>query len=272
MLPLKRAAAPAAFLCLVFTCLAGCAPEARNLKLYFPDLGEGSSVIIKHPEKRDLIIIDTGTPMSAPKLRGIISKEKGYKVSLLALTHPHMDHSGGVFDLVSSKKPEGIVDNGEPLGAAGKRNKFFRWYDETIRSLPNYKAIKRGYTFHSGSLSLKALWPATLSGDWNANSLVFLLSYGKFKALLMGDGNRETIKELFKKRSKLKAELLWVGHHGASDSVTHRFLTNVSPKVAVISAGRDNYYGYPSKTTLKELSDLGIETFITGIDGDITVT
>ena len=52
-------------------------------------------------------------------------------------------------------------------------------------------------------------------------------------------------------------ELLKVGHHGSSGSSSAEFLEWATPRLAVISCGKDNPYGHPHQETLSRLENAG---------------
>ena len=72
----------------------------------------------------------------------------------------------------------------------------------------------------------------------------------------------------------LDSNVLKVGHHGSRNASTAEFLAEVSPAIAVISAGANNRYGHP---TLEVLSRLATEMtpdmiYRTGESGTIELT
>jgi competence protein ComEC len=56
---------------------------------------------------------------------------------------------------------------------------------------------------------------------------------------------------------RLKSGVLLVPHHGSKTSCSPAFLETVSPKVCVISAGKDNPFGFPNQDVLKRLRGAG---------------
>ena len=65
------------------------------------------------------------------------------------------------------------------------------------------------------------------------------------------------------------ADILKVGHHGSVTSSSLPFLEAVTPKIAVISAGRNNRYGHPHQTILDRLKTLNIPVLRVDQDGSI---
>ncbi len=63
-----------------------------------------------------------------------------------------------------------------------------------------------------------------------------------------------------------------VPHHGSDRSADRTFLKSVKPKAAIISAGKDNRFGHPSRAAIRNLKSLGTEIYRTDQDGNVTIT
>jgi len=63
--------------------------------------------------------------------------------------------------------------------------------------------------------------------------------------------------------------VLKVAHHGSDTSTTEEFLAVANPKLAVISAGKDNPFGHPSDEVMERLKEkLGSENIYQTYDGE----
>jgi competence protein ComEC len=62
---------------------------------------------------------------------------------------------------------------------------------------------------------------------------------------------------------------LKVAHHGSKTSTSPAFLAAVTPKVAVISVGKNNRYGHPTSEALERLGALQIPILRTDQGGTI---
>lgn len=114
-----------------------------------------------------------------------------------------------------------------------------------------------------------ALCPET-QADLNNGSVALMVAFGRTRALLCGDLEREGEEELRRSGLSLKADLLKVGHHGGASSCTEEFLREVAPTWAVVSAGRRNRFGHPSPKTLARLREAGIIVYRTDLHGAVT--
>lgn len=72
--------------------------------------------------------------------------------------------------------------------------------------------------------------------------------------------------------SKLKADVLKVGHHGSATSSIWQFVNEVKPKYALISCGPFGIYNHPNKDTVGRLQKVGAKVLTTYDHGNITVT
>ena len=68
-----------------------------------------------------------------------------------------------------------------------------------------------------------------------------------------------------------KLDVLVVGHHGSKTSTDLAFLQATKPDVAVISVGKDNYYGHPTEEVLFRLNLFGCDIYRTDVDGAILI-
>ncbi|MDE6675111.1 MAG: hypothetical protein K2K19_09940, partial [Acetatifactor sp.] len=59
--------------------------------------------------------------------------------------------------------------------------------------------------------------------------------------------------------------------HGSRYSTTESFLQAVTPRLALISAGRDNSYGHPHEELLKRLWEKGCRVVQTPESGAVTL-
>ena len=164
-----------------------------------------------------------------------------------------------------------IFDNGEPIIAGAQDSDFLRWYNDKIRTSPSYKVLRRGDEISFDRVVVSVLSPTpSLTSDWNTNSIVMRIEYGKFSALLMGDGNTSTEEFLKSREKSLKATILKVGHHGASDTGSFEFIKSVSPAIALVSVNKNNIRGYPSAEVIHRFLEAHAQIIKTSDEGTIS--
>ena len=70
----------------------------------------------------------------------------------------------------------------------------------------------------------------------------------------MGDAGVGVEKNLVSKYNLENITILKVGHHGSKTSTSEEFITEIKPKYAIISVGRNNRYNHPSKEVIDTLN------------------
>ena len=240
--------------------------QGAELKVWFLDVGEGEAIFIKTPDKKS-VLIDTGNLISGFEVVKFLHQQNVLELDALIITHPHLDHMGGVFHVLQQIKTLKHFDNGQNFKNS-RKNDALRWYASIFRE-NNYQALQAGENITLGEVSIDVLSPGKLTADWNTNSLVLKVSYGANSFLLMGDANIEAQNELLRQNIDLKADILKVGHHGAADSLSPKFITAVSPLFAVISVDANNLRGYPAQATLKMLQHAKVKVLLTSVESNI---
>lgn len=267
----------------------------RGLTITFLDVGQGDCICVE--EGRRHFLIDGGSSDTSDvdvyrmvpflKYRGISYLDAVF------VTHPDSDHENGIRGML-----EHYGENGIGIGMLVLPDVAGDSKNENYHSLVTLaedkgvpvRLIHAGERVESGALSLFCLHPAAgyANGDTNAYSTVLYLRYGQFSALFTGDlegeGERLVTEVLCGPRGQAdiwrggrtdmptgNISLLKVAHHGSRNSSSEAFLSAVSPRMAVISAGRDNSYGHPHAETLERLEGQGCVIFQTPKSGAVTI-
>ena len=186
----------------------------------------------------------------------------------MILTHPQLDHFGGLIDVVRNYQIGAFVSNGRksPIGAYKDLRESLIKNNIPYVALSESDRIKyKDYVFEILSPSQSNL----LSRELNDTALVMLLKSSNLTALYTGDAGFNIENELMKKYD-LNVDILKVGHHGSKYASSMEFLNKVSPKISAIGVGK-NSYGHPTKETLSRLADIGSQIFRTDKDGTIKV-
>lgn len=91
----------------------------------------------------------------------------------------------------------------------------------------------------------------------NAKSIVVMVRYGDFEAVITGDATRDTEAVILGRYDPkwLDIDLLRVGHHGSeATSTSASWAKTLSPTLAIVSAGYDNTYGHPRQEVFDRLA------------------
>jgi len=244
--------------------LNSCAKEP--VKFYFLDVGQGDSQLIDFC--RVQILIDGGPDATVLRnLEKILAVSDRY-LDLVILTHPQLDHFGGLIDVLKRYQVGKFLDNGRQGTARAYKN------------LPKADlALAEGDKIIYGDYELKILWPphpaspssGAPRGKPNPNEigLVALLDGPEMDVLYTADIGFET-EETIRKKYKLRADILKVSHHGSKNSSGARFVNEVQPAVAVIGVGK-NSYGHPNPLALERLQAVAAQIYTTLDHGIIKI-
>jgi competence protein ComEC len=270
----RRAAAGLALVLTVATVLTG--PDGR-LHLTVLDIGQGDAILIETPDG-STALVDAGVDPDLTLRRiGQALPFHERQIEVVILTHPHQDHLGGLGEVLRRYEVGLFVDGGRALHGEPHHHVLAAAQHEPGARVT---AARAGQVIPLGrGVELEILFPAAddiarplPDGDINNASVVALLRYGRFRALLTGDAEAP-IEALLADRGLLSlVDVLKVGHHGSDSGTTDAFLAVIQPSVAVISAGVDNQYGHPHRSTLENLERVpGLTVYRTDRDGNVEV-
>ena len=235
------------------------------------DVGQGDALFIESPTGIQ-ILVDGGPPNKIlGKLQQVMSPFDR-NIDAIIITNPDQDHIAGLLDVLKIYKIGVVLESG-----TWNDSKIYQNLENEIRNkkIPNLLA-KRGMMIDlGGDAKLEILFPDRSVFDWPTNdgSIVAKLSYKGNNFMLTGDATFKTENLILKDNNlaNLKSDFLKVGHHGSRYSSSLEFIKAVSPKIALISVGKNNKYGHPSPEVLGALARLGVKIFRTDEIGTIII-
>jgi competence protein ComEC len=238
---------------------------SENVTVYFLDVGQGDSILIKTSNKN--VLIDGGPSQAGSTLLNYLNIYNISKIDLLFATHPHEDHIGGLVPVLqSSINIQDIVYNGYNYTT----QIFNTW--KTLALTHNLTIANRNKVFAlTPTINFTVNSPTNPHqfSDLNANSLVLRLQVSNTSIILTGDATTESELSMLTSGLTLQSQILKVGHHGSSYSTSQAFLNAVTPTYGVISSGIDNSYGHPAQQTLDRLAKNNVITYGTYKDGTV---
>lgn len=240
------------------------------------DVGQGDCFLLHSGDKN--ILIDTGGTYSYEKeewqkrkssktlaektIIPILHALGISKLDLLVLTHGDMDHMGEAIKLVENIKIKKVLLNSNTYNELEKT---------LIKKLEDfdipYEQSKRGRYerfHHIQMLSLE-----TPKQEENESSIILYIQIKNYQLLFMGDSNLENEKEILNYYKIENIDILKVGHHGSNTSSSMEFLNQISPKISLISAGRNNKYHHPNQEVLNRLQKIDSKVYVTSIKGAV---
>ncbi len=245
--------------------LSGYQPEPMRLTVL--NVGQGQCVLLTTPTQT--AVLDCGGNLSGvARLAADTLKGMGRRrIDLLALTHCHADHAGGVEGLLEQMDVAAIampaVDSEGPslrkdiLYLAGRRGIPVTEIDATT-------------DWPLGAASL-TLYPPIGLREENEMSMAMLARVNGFSFLLTGDMSDAMERTLLRRERLPDIDVLVAGHHGSGRATSNGLLDGVSPEAAILSVGA-NSYGHPAQETLARLREHNVAIYRTDERGTVRVT
>lgn len=227
-------------------------PEGE-VRITFLDVGQGDAALVDLPDGR-LMVIDAGGAVAggpdpgADALVPLLRARRRERVDVFVLSHPHPDHYGGLAAILDAVEVGEIWDSGQaqaedPEGLIATTLERARHAGVPIRGPSDLCRSPH----HFGDATIRVLWPCPeFDPGWgeNENSLVLELVYGSRRFLFTGDAEAHAEAALTE-LALGPVDVLKVAHHGSRTSSASALLDILRPRVAVVSAGRQNRFGHP---------------------------
>lgn len=238
------------------------------LRVYFLDIGQGDAIFVDTPSHKQLLL-DGGPNKKVVTELGQILPFGDRDIDVLIETHPDADHIGGLPEVVSRYSVGVFLEPGVESENTLDDELQARLKEKNVPSI----LARRGMVINFGDgVKLTILFPNQDVSRWETNdaSIVAKLTYGNKSFLLTGDSAIKTENILLKlDPTSLNSDVLKAGHHGSRTSTSLTYAEAATPEYAVISAGKDNRYGHPTKEVLDILNKVGAEVVSTIESGTI---
>ncbi|MFC1683108.1 DNA internalization-related competence protein ComEC/Rec2 [Candidatus Zixiibacteriota bacterium] len=251
-----------------------------DLSVLFFDVGQGDAALVRFPNGRTMLVdggerkvtYDCGSRIVCPYLRRAGLR----RLDVVVLTHADNDHVGGLPFVLEQFAVGLVLDSGaRHLTATYLRFLALSHLDGVL-----YQEVRAGDRLEiCPRVQVQVLHPTAeyVTGQkeapmgLNNGSVVLHIQYQAVSFLLTGDIEAEAEQTLLGGGRRLDSTVLKVPHHGSLSSSTGPFLGAVTPRLAVISAGRENKFGHPHAEVLRRFQSLKVLIYRTDRDGAVLV-
>jgi len=250
-----------------YTSLIDDQPIAENipLSLHFIDVGQGDSTLITCPNGKN-ILVDAGTTSggSAEDMREYIGHAltgRDFRIHSLVITHPDGDHYNLLESVLDDIPVDKVFWSGVKYDFAKRSFKDWFFGENNHPDIFKNKRTNLGADYFDrqgepnpdidcgeADIYVLAAGIEASSSRKNALSIVLMVDYGDFEAILTGDATKATEKAILGRydTSWLDVEVLKIGHHGSlSTSTGKTWADTLSPEYSIVSAGNNSSHGHP---------------------------
>ena len=269
-------------------------PPAKN-SVTFLDVGQGDCILVRVSTGQTYLFDCGSTSRSGVGEYVLLPCLKYYgirSIDALFLSHPDADHVNGALELLAMGDKSGIVVRQLVLPAIREADREEQMGElvEAAENSPQASPVLVGYlsageSWDCGGAVFTCLHPVRnySAEDANQYSECLLVEFRekdrkqagqKWTLLLTGDvegGGEEAMFQELRRRNIGALTVLKAAHHGSRNSTSEELLAWLTPKVTVISCGRDNRYGHPHKELLERLEASGTYVLQTAQRGAITI-
>jgi competence protein ComEC len=245
--------------------------QRAELRVTHLNVGQGDAAVVELPGSKVMVIdaggtavgdFDTGEAIVAPYLRS----RKILKVDFLVVTHPRIDHYGGMRAIASEFSPQEFWA-GASRGQTGR-------FDDLEQALEQAKILRIGIHDRQpcrviDQVTVCALYPPKEKSE--EGSVVLRLEFGNLRYLFAGDIDKRDEDALRQGNGEVRSAILKVPRHGAPTASTPEFVNAVRPALAVISAGARSRNEAQREEVMERYRQAGAEVLRTSTDGAIIV-
>ncbi|WP_419892910.1 MBL fold metallo-hydrolase [Oceanobacillus kimchii] len=242
--------------------------ENGNLKVHFIDVKQADATLFSFisEDENYAVLFDTGD-WQGVEVVPYLQEQNISHLDLVIISHPDADHIGQLTDVIENIQVDEVWMSGNESTSQTYLDAMEAILDQDI----TYQEPRTGEEYTIGPLDIEILYPETISGKSNEESVSIRLDYDEVSFVLTGDAGKQEELEMIESTESLDSTVLHLGHHGSDTSSDADFVREVNPELAIYSAGQNNSYGHPSEEVIRLLNNKDIEWYGTDVNGTIIV-
>lgn len=187
------------------------------------------------------------------------------RIDVVAMSHPHPDHCGGLPSVVLRLEVGEVWMSGRHLYDPCAQELF----EAAIRRRVPVVILEKNERDRIGAIGIETILPRLRykKSPLNNGSVVLVAKMKRASMLLTGDIESDAEFVLTDDGIPLRATVLKVPHHGSRSSSSEALLAAAGASWALISSGAGNPYGHPGDEVLARLQRHGMRIIRTDRDG-----
>jgi competence protein ComEC len=239
-------------------------PPPESLDIYFIDVEGGQSTLFVTPSGQSLLV-DAGWAgfegRDADRIAAVASRAGVTRLDYLLVTHYHADHVGGV-PAIAKRLPVGtFVDHGASVESGDRPDALFKSYADA-RASGRHMQVKPGDAIPLNDVDVRVVSsggevltrplqgagadnplcrdfkPLDEDKTENARSVGFVIAYGSFRMLDIGDLTWNKEHDLVCPKNLIgTVDLYLTTHHGLDISGAPVIVHAIRPRVAIMNNG-----------------------------------
>jgi competence protein ComEC len=243
----------------------------QKVRVTHLNVGQGDAALVELPNSQVLLIdaggtasgdFDVGESIVAPYLRG----RKILKVDYVFVSHPRIDHYGGMGAIVNEFSPREFWSG----PGKGRNSRFENLEDILTRSKVTRVTLGADEACRLlGTVKICALTGGGEKGD--DESVAVRLEHGNLRYLFGSDIDKRDEASLGQNPGALRSAVLKVPRHGNATASTAEFIAAAKPQLAIISAAPRSRSEFQREEVAERYRRAGAEVLRTYEDGAIIV-
>jgi competence protein ComEC len=247
--------------------------SACDVTVTFLDVGQGDCTLVIDHQQGAAILIDCPPRADDLVVQELVSNNATLHTAIV--THSHLDHFGGVLDVIEATGCERFLYNhdtliAQPASMSDGRNRRDSAVLSALRRILEFDDEQlgpavAGVTGTVGRVAFLFLSPqhrdltrAVAGRRANAASGIVLLEIGGVRVLVGGDADADTWRRLLRANLLSTVTAIRWPHHGGDlrsppDHVTNELMAALTPHIVAVSVGAENSYGHPGDGLLEAI-------------------
>lgn len=218
--------------CLPIALYRPAAPDLGDYTVSVLDVGQGLAVVVR--TRAHTLVYDAGPAFRTGRDTGELVvvpylRARGvHTIDRLMISHGDLDHQGGMRSILSAMRVESLLVGPSVSG---------------LQRASQRCAVDQHWRWDGVAFEVRHPAGGEASSD-NDTSCVLRIGGRGGTSLLTGDIEADAERQLLL-RGPQPADVVIVAHHGSRSSSTDAFVESTSPRLAIVSAGYRNRWGFP---------------------------